>query len=143
MGAEADAGAVLYLRFSVPLPKDANVLEAYLLLDRSESVDVDPQAITLHAARIVEPWDGRFVSWLDQPRVEDTRSPSTTVTPSRELVRVDVRDLVLRWRAHDPRDQGIALLAEGASKTGLVFALTATTEGAAERLGPRLELYVK
>lgn len=165
LGREPDGDATLFLRFSVPLPKDASVVEAYVLLERDDAVDTDPAPIVLHAARIVEPWDGRTLSWAVQPRVEDVRAPSTTVIPSgRTTVRVDVRELVQRWQRHERADQGIAIVADNASRTGVAFALTVAGEasqgspvaslgaGAAtsealrqgiEKMGPRLELYVK
>jgi hypothetical protein len=148
----------------VPLAKEANVVEAYLLLERADVVDTDPTPITLHAARIVEPWDGRSISWALQPRFEDVRAPSTTVMPTgKTLVRVDVRELVQRWRQHEKTDQGIAVVADNASPTGMAFALSVAEESSTsersaneaqggitdpvhtgqERAGPRLELYVK
>ena len=131
LGQDAQSEALLLLRFSVPIPKEANVLEAYLLLERSHAVDVDPTPITFHAARIEGPWDGRSITWALQPRVADTLSPSTTVIPTgRTLVRLDVRDLVQHWRLHDPRDQGLAVVAETTSPTGMAFALTAAPEAA-------------
>jgi hypothetical protein len=127
-----DGDDALLLRFSAPLAPDAAVVEAYVLLERSDAVDADPVPIALHAERIVEPWDARAVSWATQPRLEETRSPSTLVPPAGPpLVRIDVRALVQRWRTHDPGDQGIAIVAENASPTGIAFA------------SGRLELYVK
>jgi hypothetical protein len=133
LGRNSDRESKLLLRFSVPLPPEATVIEAYLLLDRSDLVDSDPEPIALHAARIAEPWDSRSVTWATQPRIDDLNLPSTTVRPEGgPLVRVDVRDLVAKWRTHDARDQGIAVVAETSTPSGIAFAL-----------GPRLELYVK
>lgn len=170
LGRASDGAAILLLRFDVPLAKDANVLEAYLDLERTSAVDVDLAPISLHAARIVGPWDGRSISWALQPRIEESRGASTTVAPAAgRLVRVDVRDLVLRWRIHEPADHGIAVVADATSATGMAFALSPVEENddsielsaksapvfggtrepsrAAERTrevsGPRLELYVK
>jgi hypothetical protein len=145
LGRASESEAVLLLRFDVPLAKDAQVLEAYLVLDRTSAVDSDPTPITLHAARIVDPWDGRSTSWATQPRVEETRSPSTTVDPAaRAQVRLDVRDLVQHWRRHEKTDRGLAVVADTSSETGMAFALTTVSEAdQAERAGPRLELYVK
>ncbi len=129
LGRAADAEALLLLRFNVAIPKDATVLEAYVMLERTAAVDSDPTPITLHAARIVDPWDGRSISWALQPRIEETRSPSTTVDPAaRALVRLDVRDLVNHWRRHEKSDQGIAVLADTTSATGMAFALTVSHE---------------
>jgi hypothetical protein len=131
LGRVAEGEARLLLRFSIPaIP---NVVEAYVLLERSDAVDIDPAPIALHAARIVDPWDARSVSWARGPAIEESRSPSTTVLPTAgSLVRIDVRDLVQRWRARDTHDQGIAIVAEGSSPLGVTFAPA-----------PRLELYVK
>jgi hypothetical protein len=145
LGRASDAEAILFLRFDVPLAKDANVVEAYVVLDRTSAVDTDPTPITLHVARIVDAWDGRSISWASQPRVEDTRSPSTTIDPgARARVRLDVRDLVQHWRRHEKSDRGLAVVADTTSETGMAFALTAVSEvDQAERTGPRLELYVR
>ena len=170
LGRASDGAALLLLRFDVPLAKDANVLEAYLDLERTDAVDVDLAPISLHAARIVAPWDGRSISWALQPRIEDTRGASTTVAPaSGRIVRVDVRDLVLRWRLHEPADHGIAVVADTTSATGMAFALSPVEENdesnelsvksasvfggtrepsrdtprTREASGPRLEIYVK
>lgn len=122
LGRAADGDALLLLRFDVPLAPTTTVVEAYLLLDRSESSDADPSPIVLHASRIIDPWDARTLSWARQPRLDDLRSPSTAATPLRPLVRLDVRELVRGWRAHSRVDQGIAVVAENASPTGISFA---------------------
>jgi hypothetical protein len=133
LGRASDPEAMLLLRFSIPLAKEANLLEAYLLLERADAIDVDPQPLTLHAARIVDAWDGRSTSWPVQPRIEETRSPTTTVQPAAgRFVRLDVHDLVQRWRAREKDDQGLVVLADDATPTGMAFAST-----------PRLEVYVK
>ena len=122
LGREGDGDARLYLRFQVPLAKETTVVEAYLLLERADVADADPGPITLHATRIVDAWDPRTISWARQPRLEETRSPVTTVTSSgRVRVRVDVKDLVQRWRSHDRKDQGIALVADTRTETGIAF----------------------
>jgi hypothetical protein len=94
---------------------------------------MDPSPIGLYAERVVGPWDPRSVSWATQPPLEDVRAPLTLMTPAsgRPFVRVDVRELVEAWRHRDPRDQGIAIVAHGATATGATFA------------SGRLELYVK
>jgi hypothetical protein len=122
LGRDADGEARLYLRFDVPIAKEATVVEAYLLLERADVADADPGPIALHAARVVDPWDPRTISWARQPRIEETRSPVTTVTSSgRVRVRVDVRDLVLRWRSHDRKDQGLVVVADAKTGTGIAF----------------------
>lgn len=153
--------SILLVRFEAPLPPDASIVEAYLLLDREGAVDSDPTPIALHAARVVDAWDPRDVSWALQPRIEEVQSPSTIVPIARPIVRIDVRSLVQRWRVHDPRDQGIAVVAEMSSTTGVSFVLTPASDSpdsdSASKLGagpelssvsggkapPRLELYLK
>ncbi|MEO6419963.1 MAG: DNRLRE domain-containing protein [Polyangiaceae bacterium] len=163
LGRESDGGARLYLRFSVPIPRETTVIEAYLLLERTSDLDSDPSPITLHAARVVETWDPRSIAWALQPRIEETRSPSTTITSAgRARVRLDVKDLVVRWKAHDRSDQGLVILADTKSPTGVAFAFAPSgnerapgslsdepraPEGvvanSALGLPPELEIYVK
>jgi hypothetical protein len=159
LGRSGDAAA-LFLRFAVPIATDEAVVEAYVLLDRSDAVDVDSQPISLHATRIIDAWDGRSISFERQPRWEETGSPGAIVTGSgKPLVRIDVRDLVKHWKARDPRDQGIAVVADDTSRTGMAFAATAAVldQGPHSMLGtetddktaawvgtsPRLELYLR
>ncbi len=142
LGDARDPGSVLFLRFSVSIPPEADVLEAYLLLERATDVDADPTPVSLHTRRVIDAWDSRSVSSARQPRVEEVGAPVTRVFPSAgPLVRLDVRDLVQRWRRRAGGDFGVAVIAEGQSATGIAFALSpAVSEGS---VGPRLELYVK
>jgi hypothetical protein len=165
-------GAVALLRFSVPLPPEATVLEAYLLLERATDVDADPEAVALHAARIVEPWDVHSVSWARRPRIEEVGAPVTRVPPaSGPWVRLDLREIVQRWRRRGSGDFGLAVVAERSSSApasaGVAVALAPAPGRAdpvlsalaapplassspilheaprAELAGPRLELYVR
>jgi hypothetical protein len=120
--------AIVFLRFSVPLAPEVLVLEAYVLLERATSVDADPVVIPLHVARVVTPWDGRSLSWATQPRFEEVGAPVTQVPPVPGAVRLDVRDIVQRWRKRERDDLGLAVLAEGESATGVAFALTPADE---------------
>ena len=127
-------GGTLLVRFSVALAPGANVVEAYLVLRRSDAVDDDPAPMSLHATRIVKTWEGRSTSWAMQPKTQETKTPSTVVQPGGpSLVRLDVRDLVRQWVKHDPADQGIAVIAEGESRTGTTFALSAIGTTGTER----------
>jgi len=158
--------AVLMMRFSVALPATTNVVEAYVVLRRSDAVDDDPAPISLHATRIVEAWEGRSISWALQPRVVEARTPATVVEPGGpSLVRLDVRDIVRQWPRHDARDQGIAVVAENETRTGTTFAFRSVSAassfaspssdlvtgsqrsssllGSAPDLEPYLELYVR
>jgi len=158
LGKEGD-GAALLLRFDAPIAPQESVVEAYVLLDREAVVETDPQPISLHAARIIDAWDGRSISYAREPRWEETGSPGAIVTGAgRPLVRVDVRDLVSHWKERDPRDQGIVIVADQTSRTGMAFAATSAVldEGPTSMLGsapetrarwaaspPRLELYLR
>jgi hypothetical protein len=171
LGAEDDG--VLLLRFSVDLPLEAVVLEAYIVLARAADVDSDPTLLALHALRVVEPWDGRSVTWGRQPRLVDVGAPVSRVRSSAgRLVRLDVRDIVGRWRRRGRDEFGVAVAAERRAGRGLAFALRPTgapfpaardpgpgegppqpaDDELADRLaaaspgpfgGPELELYVK
>jgi len=130
--------SVVFLRFSVPMAPEANVLEAYLLLERNSNVDADPVPIVLHAARVTTPWDGRKLSWATQPQIEELGSPVTRVLPGAgTLVRLDVRDLVQRWRKRGRAELGLAVVSDGASVTGVTFALS-PTDGSRDRDDPVL-----
>ena len=151
--------AALLLRFAVPIAEQESVVEAYVLLDRAEVVESDPYPISLHAARILDAWDGRSISYAREPRWEETGSPGAVVTGAgRPLVRIDVRELVKHWKERDPRDQGIAVLADKTSRTGMAFAAASSVldKGPTSMLGsapddparwaaapPRLELYLR
>jgi len=124
LGSSGALRAVVLLRFSARLPPEANVLEAYVVLERAADSDADPRPISLYAARIAEAWDSRGVSWARQPRIEEAGAPVTRVRPSAgRLVRLDVRALVQRWRRRSGEDFGIAVRGDEASSSGIVFAL--------------------
>ena len=158
LGKKGD-GAALLLRFAIPIAEEESVVEAYVLLDRADVVESDPNPISLHAARIIDAWDGRSISYERQPRWEETGSPGTIVSQAaRPLVRLDVRDLVTHWKARDPRDQGLVVVADDTSRTGMAFAAASSVldQGPTSMLGnssdegaswaaapPRLELYLK
>lgn len=136
-------GAVLYLRFEAPLPKTATLIEAYLVLRRTDVVDEDPTPLSLHATRIVEGWNSRSISWAQQPKTAEGRSPATRLEPGgRSLVRLDVRDLVQQWAKRDRRDAGLAVVADSDTVTGTWFA-TSSAAGAAPDVEPYLELYLR
>lgn len=140
------AGAALLLRFEVPLPDEAQVVEAYLVLTRADA-DEDPGPVSLHATRIVEAWNARSTSYARAPRTEDLALPRTTVQAGGpRLVRLEIGDLVRAWRRRDPRDHGVAVVAEGGGARGTSFATSAVFRegqlGAAEA-EPYLELYLR
>jgi hypothetical protein len=155
LGRARDEGALALLRFDVRLPPEAVLLEAYVLLDRATDVDADPVFIDLHAARVVDAWDSASVTWARAPRLEEVGAPITRVSAgSGPLVRLEVRDLVQRWRRRGRDDFGVAVVADGSSATGIAFAWRAREApiGAGAPMdkpetraqtGPRLELYVR
>jgi hypothetical protein len=135
--------AVLMMRFAVALPVTANVVEAYVVLRRSDAVDDDPAPISLHATRIVQGWEGRSTSWALQPAVVESRLPATLIEPGGPaLVRLDVRDLVRQWTKHDARDHGIAIVAENETRSGSTFAFRSVGAPAPD-VEPYLELYLR
>ena len=135
--------AVLLMRFTVAIPITANVVEAYVVLRRSDAVDDDPAPISLHATRIVQGWEGRSTSWALQPHVVESRLPATLIAPGGpSLVRLDVRDIVRQWPKHDPDDHGIAIVASNESRSGSTFAFRAAGAPAPD-VEPYLELYVR
>ncbi len=137
LGRKGD-GAALLLRFAVPIAPEESVVEAYVLLDRADVVEMDPQPISLHAARIIDAWDGRSISYERQPRWEETGSPGTIVSGAgRPLVRIDVRDLATHWKTRDPRDQGLVIVADDTSRTGMSFAAASSVldQGPTSMLG--------
>jgi hypothetical protein len=149
-----DDGALVLLRFSIPLTPEVEVLEAYLLLERAADVDSDPTPITLHAARVLDPWEARSVGWAWQPRIEQVGAPVTRVSPSSgALVRLDVRRIVQRWMRRRGEDRGLAVVSGAKSTTGIAFALApgpgSAHHGSIARsessgtAGPRLELYLR
>lgn len=161
------AGERLLLRFAIALPSHARIVEAYLVLHRASFASDDPAPVVLRADRVVEPWDGATTSWAFAPRTEGTRLPLTRSSPGgASLVRLDVAELVRGWLAHDPRDRGIAVVADGGGASGASFAwcaepssrllegawepgaATASRAGSieadmSEDVGPYLEVYIR
>jgi hypothetical protein len=122
LGRTRDAGSMLLLRFALDLPPGTSVLEAHVVLDRAPSTDTDTAPVALRAARIVDPWDARSIAWGRAPRLDDAHLPVTTIDDPRAAVRLDVGPLVRRWRRHEPDDQGIAIVADRTSPTGIALA---------------------
>lgn len=140
----ASEGGVLFLRFAAELPRDAKVIEAYLVLRRASTVDDDPAPIHLHATRIVAGWNSRSTSFARQPRLEDVALPSTRVEAGGPaLVRLDVRELVTLWGRRDRADHGVAVVATTESPTGTTFALAGGSGSGAGGADPYLEMYVR
>ncbi len=128
LGREADGDARLYLRFALPLPDKTEVVEAYLLLERSDAEELDVASpITLRLGRVRGAWDPRSIDYARQPSIATERLADAEVSP-RPFVRIDVREVVRRWRRHDPEDQGLVVFADGRSATGVTFALAPSSD---------------
>jgi hypothetical protein len=120
---KTNESARLFLRFAVRLPKNGVMRSANLLLSRTDSIDMAPGPIELHAARVIDPWDARSITWPFQPRVEEAHAPHTIVSSaSAKIMRLDVRSIVQDWPLRDPNDQGIAVLSDRGNTTGASFA---------------------
>jgi hypothetical protein len=147
----------LLLRFDLRLDKNATIVRASVLLDRSDAMMTDPLPVAIHADRVIGPWSPQTVTWSTAPPVEDARLPRTVITStSPSLVRVDVTGLVRLWLAHalgthDP-DQGVSIVSENETSTGMRFALGSTSLpdlqdfAAGEMVSPglpRLEIYLR
>jgi hypothetical protein len=50
-------GALVLLRFSVPLSPETTLVEAYLVIDRATDIDADPTPVLLRTERVVGGWD--------------------------------------------------------------------------------------
>jgi hypothetical protein len=146
--------ARLLLRFDVPIAPEDDVVEAYLLIDRIDVMDVDPAPISLHVERILDRWDGRSITWARQPRLEDDHGAATIVTVgARPVIRLDVTAFVQRWKRHDPADQGLAVVPGSTNTSGIAFAAVDSTGPEPDPSdpskpswipsAPRLELYVQ
>jgi hypothetical protein len=152
LGCAGRGPAALLMRFN--LPREAEVLRAFLLVERDGDAPSDGAGVGLHAERVVAPWDPGGVSWRDGPALRDVQAPSLVLRrggPSR--LRVDVDALVRHPRADEPPDQGVALVADRTSADGvsIVVIPKLTSAGFGDPdpgpvpgpSGPRLELYVK
>jgi hypothetical protein len=132
----------MFMRFEVALRPDEALVEAFLAIERAPDVAADPATITLHAAPVVERWDGRLVSWGSQPRIEELGLPRTPVSAAGGArVRLDVRALLERWRRQRTSSDGgvsLAVLSDGESASGVTFAMTP-----GRSRGPELELYLR
>ena len=118
----AGANRRVFFHFPVTLPGTGALKSASILLTRSPDVDMTGP-VELHALRVVDPWDARSISWPLQPRIEEAREPHAMVMPAgAKIVRLDVAEIVRGWPAHDPSDQGVAVVADRSSASGASFA---------------------
>jgi hypothetical protein len=149
-------GGRVFLRFSVPLPPEAGVVEAYVLVDRVPSAARgDSAPVALHLAEVADAWDPRSLTWAMQPRFRELNAPVTNVVPAGgPVVRLDARALVDRWRERRASDElGVALVAAGPGDVAIALAPREPIgrrrfDGAVDVVdstadAPRLELYVR
>jgi len=152
LGRVADGPGALLLRFDVPA--DAQIMEAYLLVEHGGEGATGGEGVGVHAERIVGPWEARSVTWRDGPELKDVHAPSFAVLRgSPATLRLDVKPLFLRPRGGEPPDQGIALVVDPRTANGLdvvvIPGVTSPLPGDPDthdrpvRHAPRLELYVK
>jgi hypothetical protein len=154
IGQDESHNAALLLRWVAPVLDDAEVIEAYVLLDRVGDLDLGEPRVGLHAERVLSEWDPRRASWGDGPVLDDAKAPSLFVRASAPgRVRIDVAPIVRHWRDSGKQDQGLAIVADHWTARGASFAAVPASPsplpGDPDRhllnapLGPRLELYVK
>ncbi len=128
-------GALVLLRFSVPLSPETTLVEAYLVIDRATDIDSDPAPVLLRTERVAGGWDSRTTSWVTRPALEEFGGAETRVSAaSASPVRLEVRALVERWRRREPGEMGVAIVADSPPAPGRGVSLV---------LPARLELYVK
>ncbi|MFO0678803.1 MAG: hypothetical protein U0169_19890 [Polyangiaceae bacterium] len=138
------------LRFDVAIPKAARVVEAFVVFDAVNDGTSPPAPVALHLARTSAPWSSRGTTFATRPRLSEVRSPVAIVDPaSRGHVRLDARAIVAAWRKDGSADQGVALVADRTSTSGVALAtgildVTAVSDGRGPAPdGPRLELYLR
>jgi len=144
----AAGGPIILLRFAIDLPPEATVVEAYIDLERVDGAASGSTPVALSAVRIASPWDEPSLSWGRLPRLDDVGTPVTRVRDGAgPRVRVDVRDIVQRWRRRGQGEYGVAIVAEGSDTVGIPFALRPSAAGGTSvpspAHAPELELYVK
>jgi hypothetical protein len=135
----AESGTVVMLfRFEATWRDDAEVQNAFLVLEPLEGTPPAINPISFEMARVVEPWRAEVVSWGRQPRLAVPYGAGTLRARPALPLRVDVTPLVKTWNRRDADDHGIALLAKGDDAYGAVV-----STGVSHGRGPRLEVYVK
>jgi hypothetical protein len=152
LGRRGEGEAALLLRFDVPAGLE--VVRAWLVLDRAEGAGLEDDGASLHVERIAGPWDASSVTFVDGPPLADLGAPRLSVrgTATRRL-RLDVTALLQSWRRRGDPCEGLAVLADRSTPTGVRLQalprLSVSLPGDPTRAppgegsGPRLELYVK
>jgi len=130
-------GGVLFLQFAPAFPKGAQLVEAYVLLDRAED-DANLIPFTLRASPVASPFSVKTIQWSRFPSIGLSRSAETRIfelTP--HTIRVDVLDIVQKWR-DGAEPYGIAIESRGGGRGGGV-----ALSGRGGAFGPRLEVYLR
>lgn len=130
-------GGMLFLRFAPAIAKEAQLIEAYVLVERIED-DANFTPFTLRASPVASPFGAQTIQWSRFPSIGLSRSAETRVFElSPHIVRIDVLDIVQKWR-NGSEAYGIAIESSGKGR-GAPFALSA----ARASFGPRLEVYLR
>ncbi len=147
--------AELLLRFERPsgfYRSLGRIVEAYLVLPRATEPALTALSgsgpTSLAVAGVHSTWSPATASWSHRPSLGPARS--TTTVPnvggaiSPRLVRLDVKSLVEGWRQQDAKDQGLAVIGDKDSASGLSFATPAAADAVTLPGGglPFLELYL-
>jgi hypothetical protein len=151
-GRASDGDKALLLRFAVP--RDVDILAAYLIVDRADLGGSDGAGVGLHAERIVGPWSG-WSTWTTGPSFVDEHGASVALRRGGPVrIRVDA-SFLSRLPAGESLE-GVALLADTKTREGVAIAVASSlstplagdpSSGSTDPLdvprAPRLELYVK
>ncbi len=151
-GRAGDGDKAILLRFAVP--RDVDILAAYLLVDRADVGGSDGAGVGLHAERIAGPWSG-WSTWATGPALIDEHGASVALRRGGPLrIRVDA-SFLSRLPAGEPLE-GVALVADAKTRDGVAITVASSlsvplagdpSSGSADPLesprAPRLELYVK
>ena len=142
--ARLGGGAILFAKFAPSIPKEAVVVEAYLLFQRAGD-DTNVPPFSLHARPVLEDWDSGSIRHSHVPPLGLSHGAETRVFDlSPRTIRVDVLDIVRKWQS-GARPLGIAVEVEGAASShgGAPFVLVPRREAHASVFGPRLEVYLR
>jgi len=134
LGRASDGEAMWLFRFALTLPDDARIQRALLVLDPLPGCEKRPGRMKLEVSNVLSAWSADTLR-SQRPKIGlPMRALDAPVVPAR-ILRVDLTELVMRWREHRRRYHGLALIAHGDSATGACF-----STGQSAGRGPRLEV---
>ncbi len=140
--ARIGGGAILFTKFAVEIPKEAVIVEAYLLLQRAAD-DTNVPPFSLHARPVLEEWDSGSIRRSHVPPLGLSRTAETRVFDlSPRTIRIDVMDIVTKWQ-RGARPLGIAVEGTGPTGAGAPFLLVPRRDANGSMFGPRLEVYLR